>query len=234
MKVCSRCHVEKEASLYYKNKRSSDGYAYHCKECQNKATKQWKKDNPQLDKEMNKRAQEKRREAKAASQRIYYQNNREYYSNISSKYKGRYPSKHKTPAMKAYAKLYRENNKERIQYHRRKRKALIRGSVINFSENEYENVMNHFGGKCAITGSTDIHMDHFIPISTGYGDTVIGNMIPLDASLNLSKNASNPFEWIKNRNDIDLKRFEDVVFYLANLNGLTVAEYEAHVYNCFD
>lgn len=236
MKDCCRCNVTKDLSLFYKNKRSSDGHAYHCKECHKKTTIQWQQENPERASEINKKSQEKRRHKKAQSQRKYYSNNKDYYKQKSAEYRVTHPEKFVGYDQKAdplYAKEYRAKNKDLIKFHRKKRKALIRGSIVNFSKDDYDSVLKRFDYKCAISGSSDIHMDHFIPISTGYGDTTIGNMIPLDATLNLSKSASNPFEWIKTRNDIDLKRFEDVVFYLAEMNGLTTDEFEAHVYNCF-
>lgn len=238
MKECCRCNVAKDLSLFYKNKRSSDGHAYHCKECHNKTTIQWQQENPERASDINNIAQVKRRTQKAQTQREYYLNNKDYYKQKSVEYRAKYPEKfvgrlRKQKIDPDYSREYRAKNKDLIKFHRKKRKALIRGSIVNFSKDDYDSVLERFEYKCAISGSSDIHMDHFIPISTGYGDTTIGNMIPLDAKLNLSKSASNPFEWIKTRSDIDRKRFEDVVFYLAEMNGLTTDEFEAHVYNCF-
>jgi len=34
MKMCSRCNTEKPVSEFYKNKTTSDGYAYYCKACE--------------------------------------------------------------------------------------------------------------------------------------------------------------------------------------------------------
>ena len=33
MKICCICHVEKESSLFYKDKSRFDGYSYRCKDC---------------------------------------------------------------------------------------------------------------------------------------------------------------------------------------------------------
>lgn len=235
MKECCRCGVAKELSLFYKNKRSSDGHAYHCKECHNKTTVQWQQKNPERTSEINKAAQIKRREAKAQTQKVYYAKNKEYYKRKFREYleKGNVKNSPRRYDSEK-ARLYRVNNKEKFRYYRYKRKSLLRGSIGDVSMIDYETVLTRFNSSCALTGSKDIHMDHFIPISTGYGYSDNRNIIPLDAKLNLSKQAKNPFEWIKTRDDIDVNKFNEVVRYLANLNGLSLTEYEAHVYNCFD
>src|SRR5690606_5885857 len=103
-----------------------------------------------------------------------------------------------------------------------------------FTLEEYYELMERFGGRCALTGSEDVHLDHFIPVHTGLGVTAVRNLIPLDARLNTSKGGQNPFEWI-NGQDSDIQtKFSEIVNYLAKLNGFTRDEYEAHVYNCFD
>lgn len=236
MKTCSCCKLEKTLENFYRNKKAKDGLTYNCKTCSAEIKNRWRANNPEKRKELDARTRERHREKRATTQRAYYQENKDYYKQKSIEYRTKYPEKFVGYVQKAdplYAKEYRAKNKDLIKYHRKKRKALIRGSIVNFSKEDYDSVLERFDYKCAISDSTDIHMDHFILVSTGYGDTVLGNMIPLDATLNLSKSASNPFEWIKTRNDIDRKRFEDVVFYLAEMNGLTTDEFEAHVYNCF-
>lgn len=40
MKICSKCHIEKDASEYHLNKGLKDGLQPHCKECQKIISKQ--------------------------------------------------------------------------------------------------------------------------------------------------------------------------------------------------
>lgn len=54
-----------------------------------------------------------------------------------------------------------------------------------------------FDGKCPLTGSDKIHIDHFIPLSWGHGGTYIGNIIPLSDRFNLSKHAKIPLSGLK-------------------------------------
>jgi len=236
LKRCTMCNEAKQLSEYHNSKRNKDGKASRCKVCIVKASAQWKKDNPERNKVHEQKHRDNHRSDRADKQRKYYQENKEYYADKAREWLSKNPD-YKFPKTRydaEYAKRYREGNRELIRFHRRKRKAKLRGSIVDFSKEDYRTVLSRFEGKCALTESTDIHMDHFIPVSTGHGHTTLGNMIPLDASLNLAKHASNPFEWIKERNDIALEKFEDVVLYLAELNGFSREEYEAHVYNCFN
>jgi hypothetical protein len=124
----------------------------------------------------------------------------------------------------------RETN--RVSDHvRRARQALL---TDDFTIDDAEEISAHFKG-CAITGrENDVHLDHFIPLSTGHGGSYKGNMLPMFANLNVSKKGSNPFEWVKNRDDIDLERWERAIEFLAEQNGLTSEEFESFVHWCFE
>ena len=45
MKVCSRCEIEKELSLFGKKTSSKDGKRSECKKCQKKDNKEYKDNN---------------------------------------------------------------------------------------------------------------------------------------------------------------------------------------------
>lgn len=153
----------------------------------------------------------------------------------------------------AYRKWYRRNkekhakamrgwvekNRARKYETEQRRRARKRGLPDNMTERRWEEILDDvFGGACALTGKTDdVHMEHFIPISTGHGGTYEGNVYPLDGSLNSSKRNKNPFEWIE-RPDIaalvPADRWNALIDYLAEKHGLTVDEYREFVYWCFD
>lgn len=59
-------------------------------------------------------------------------------------------------------------------------------------------------------------------------------MIPLSETLNRSKRDKNPFEWAETLTDDQRARFDKVVEYLADLNGLTVTDYREFVFWCFE
>ena len=117
-----------------------------------------------------------------------------------------------------------------------KRRSLLKKSEFNFGKSEMERVLSVFGGGCALTGSKEnIHWDHVIPVTTGYGATTIKNMIPLRGDINISKKDSNFFDWFKLKGrkfSISKRKFNEVVRYLANVNGMSVESYREYVYWC--
>lgn len=46
MKQCTKCHINKKESEFYKDKYNKDGLTFSCKECRNKVTRQFNIDNP--------------------------------------------------------------------------------------------------------------------------------------------------------------------------------------------
>ena len=95
---------------------------------------------------------------------------------------------------------------------------------------EIMNVLERFDFRCALTDSSEIHIEHWIPVSKG-GETSIRNCYPLDVKLNLMKGNRNPFEFF-GRPDIvsrfEKQRFDDLVFWLAFINNMTVEEFRAY------
>jgi 5-methylcytosine-specific restriction endonuclease McrA len=131
-------------------------------------------------------------------------------------------------------KEYRENNREKIlaKFHVARAKELGVDYEIDWSI--VSDILAEFKGECPLTGSTEIHLDHFIPISKG-GTTTRRNLIPLKGSLNRSKRNSNPFSWAeKTLKGIELVAFNDVVEYLAELNDMSLIEYKAYVNSHFE
>ena len=92
-------------------------------------------------------------------------------------------------------------------------------------------INDNFHNTCVISGSKNIEVDHFIPVSWGHGGNYIGNLIPLDIGLNKFKREMNPFEWAK-KFKIDNDKFNEIVKYLSELNGLSPIDFKEFVYWC--
>lgn len=95
--------------------------------------------------------------------------------------------------------------------------------------------MKRFDSKCALSGDSNIHLDHVIPLKVGRGGTVYGNIIPLSYKLNSSKQDKNIFEWFKstkNENNLSEEKFNDLIAYLAECNNMSVKEYKEYVCWC--
>lgn len=96
-------------------------------------------------------------------------------------------------------------------------------------------MISHFGG-CALTGDSNYHLDHVIPLSSGCGGTTRGNVIPLRPDLNLSKSDSNLFVWfqsVQERFSLEERKFDQLVAYLAEANVMGISEYRDYVFSCF-
>ncbi|MFE7816725.1 hypothetical protein ACFU1R_00850 [Priestia megaterium] len=133
------------------------------------------------------------------------------------------------------SKYYKENPHVKVVNGQRRR-ARLKKLPYNLTTEQTLNILKHFNG-CAISNlDEDTHLDHFICLATGYGGTTIGNMLPIAASLNISKNYYNPFEWVQRKDVIaklDCKKWKAALKYLAELNGMTVKEYREYVNYCY-
>lgn len=120
--------------------------------------------------------------------------------------------------------------------HSLRRLARLDALVNDFTDEDKSELLRRFDGKCALTGKVvPLHFDHVIPIAIGHGGTTKSNMLPIWQRINSSKCDRNIFEWYEengDRFDVCPKRFEAAIEYLAELNGMTTAEYRDYVNDC--
>ena len=76
-KVCSKCEVEKELCLFYKDKTHKDGYTSNCKQCKNSYHKKWIIDKKEIISEYNKNYHEDNKAEHNKNSKIYHKINRE-------------------------------------------------------------------------------------------------------------------------------------------------------------
>lgn len=130
-------------------------------------------------------------------------------------------------------KWYRDNfEHERLKWE--KRRTVKLRLKYEFDAHTSIRIRKYTNRKCAITGDSNTHLDHFIPMNTGHGGTYEGNLILLSEDLNLSKGAKNPFVWAETLSPEHRSNFDKVIEYLAELNGLTVNKYREFVFWCFE
>nr|BDD45048.1 hypothetical protein 36 [Bacillaceae bacterium] len=114
-----------------------------------------------------------------------------------------------------------------------KRKQLERALPREFNGQLWVSIVERFDGHCALTDSKNFTVDHWIPVAWGHGGLTISNVYPLDAELNKSKSDKNPFTWYEeNRDQIDEDRWNELVFYIAIQNDLTVEELRDFTFWC--
>jgi hypothetical protein len=247
-KVCSDCDVWKPLEDYSKNKGTSDGKRYICKECDKERVRKYRRENEEKYKDYNKKYHAENIEERRASNKEYRENNNEYEKERMVKWR-----KENTEHIQQYHRDYAIENKELIKkytakwisenrnltvLYQQKRRARKKQLPNDFTVEEQKKVLEQFNDSCALTGDKqNIHFDHVIPISIGHGGTTYGNMIPLRADLNFSKHDSNIFEWFEaNRQHFELstEKFETLIDYLAEINSVTKEDYKDHVYWCHE
>lgn len=240
--ICTKCNTLKPFKDYYKNNQKTDGYNSSCKTCKKLTDKSFYVSNQDVirnrvkdyyhekmqdpafvisERERGKRKHEKHGER-------YRKNRRERYKNdIQYKLK-----------RKADDKEWRENNKDKIVLKSAKRRVLKKKLPCNVYKEEWDSILEEFNHTCALTGeSSNITVEHFIPLSTGHGGHVVGNVYPMALRLNLSKSVYNPFEWVKREDvlqEINIEMWNILINSLAKKNGLSIDEFKAYVYWCFD
>lgn len=118
------------------------------------------------------------------------------------------------------------------------REARKRDLPDTLTKDQHSEILRKYSWSCALTGVTiDIQFDHVIPLAIGHGGTTYENMLPLSASLNASKCASNVFEWAEhnhNRLGFTMERFNEVMTEVASRSNLTLDQYKDHVNWCYE
>jgi len=205
--------------------------------------------------EYTRKYKQENKEIIAERDRKYRQENKEHFRKYRQENKERmrkYRQENKERTAE-YNRKYRQENKERIREYQRKhsqenphveviirqrrraRKNLLPDTL---TKDQLEEITDRFHGGCALTGCTDgTHLDHVIPIAIGHGGTTRQNMIPLRADLNNSKYARCIFDWfydVKDHFNLPQTKFDELIEYLADINGMTADEYEDYVRGCHD
>lgn len=238
-----------------KCKECETDYYHHNKEIVIERVKNWYKENKEhkckYDKEYRQRNSDKLRagkkkwyfknhEAELEKRTLYRQENKEYLKQWRIDNSEYFREWHK---INKHIINFRKKEKRktdpsflmRERASSQRRRARVRRLPSTLSKEEILKLELTFDNRCVLTGDMNVHLDHVIPLATGHGGTIYGNIIPLRADLNLSKSDRNIFEWFEaNRQRFNLEqwRFDRLIEWLGKANGMTVDEYRAYVYEC--
>ena len=186
MKKCTKCEEWLVASSVNFNKQKSGKYGLRaeCKECRKKPSKEYYEAN------------------KEARTEYYKRHNKEYYEANKE-------------AVLECCKKYRERNKEAIAKRQKKYNNTPQGQIVAFNghnrrrakeqnqgdginKEQWLEMMSFFNWECAYSGKTLTKetrtIDHIEPLNKG-GENEIWNCIPMDKSLNSSKQDKEMLEW---------------------------------------
>lgn len=109
-KVCSKCGLEKELSSFCKNRKSKDGFAYRCKDCDKEYKKQYNETHKEFIRERCAYFRNRDSELIKKRKRESYLRNREHCLAYSKKYRAENKEK-----KQATDKRYREIHKGQIK-----------------------------------------------------------------------------------------------------------------------
>ena len=241
-KICTKCNMLKPFKDYYKCKQKTDGHQSLCIACKKEKDKAYYDANQDAVRDRVKAYYHEKMEDDAfvlserkRSRRKYEKHGERYRKKIRERYRNDIQYNQKR---KAEGKEWRENNKDKIVLRSLKRRVIKKKLPCDVYKEEWDLILDEFNHKCALTGeSSNITVEHFIPLSTGHGGHIVGNVYPMTLRLNLSKSVYNPFEWVKRDDvlqEIDIEMWNSLINSLAEKNNLSVEDFQDYVYWCFN
>lgn len=240
-KECTLCLTVKPLNDFPKKSSYLDGHSPWCKECKKEKDRNYySKNSDKVKVNTNSRYHKKMEDTEfVISER---KRSRIKHLTYGKKYNAKQRERYKNDPeyrqkVKEYYREWSSHNKKTIAFKSTRRRFIIKKLPNTLTLIEWKDVLDSFNGACALTNSSkEITIEHFIPVSTGHGGHILGNVYPITKSLNLSKSVHNPFEWVK-RGDIkecfDISEWDTLIEYLANQNSLSVIEFENYVNWCF-
>jgi len=134
---------------------------------------------------------------------------------------------------KQYA--FNRENPEYLKAKNQRRRARKLALPNDLKKDEWKAIVERFGGECCLTNSTNIVLEHVVPLENMHLGTSVNNVVPMDATLNQSKREKNLIEWVFEPDVkplINWEKFDKLIYYLAELNGMTDGQYIDFLYFC--
>lgn len=211
-----------------------------CRDCSNDAS------NRVYNAEERKKRYRKNKELENAQHLEWLEKNREYtrdyakyqyYKNHEEKKKASNQwKKDNWNHILEYKRKYYEENKELHFTWLNNRKARKEALPNSLTKDELTTILNKYNYGCCLTDDVDIHLDHVLPLASGYGGTTYENILPLSAKLNTSKQARNVFEWAEEKHEelgFTMETFYTVISELAQRNNMSLDTYVEYYNKCY-
>lgn len=128
-------------------------------------------------------------------------------------------------------------NPDYLKAKNQRRRARLLSLEDSLSTKQWSSIIETFGDECCLTDSKDIVLEHVVPIGWGHGGTMVGNVVPMDATWNLAKRDKNLIDFIfaeVHAGMFDDSKINFLLDYLAKANGLSVDNYLDFIYWCED
>lgn len=224
MKKCSKCGCWLVASTinFYKNKKCKYGLDSKCRKCISNYGKKRRDENRKVNEKLEKERQKKILEIKEKRSEEYKPKTREQKLEFSKKHKEK-NYKNRKARQKQYRKhigyahidKYRKSPKGQIAEFNRnqKRRAKEQAQGNGITVEQWTEMMQYFGWKCAYSGETlnkkMRSVDHIIPLDKG-GANEIWNLVPMNKFYNSSKHTKDMLEWYKQQNYFSEERLAKI------------------------
>jgi 5-methylcytosine-specific restriction endonuclease McrA len=192
MKVCSKCKVEKDTSLFSKDKYRPDGFTNWCKQCrsnnyQNNREAELVRAKLYASTRKEKYKETSARHYLANRDKVLCRSKETYYANAEA-IKARH---------RANNKVYVKENPEMNLAKTQRRRARKRGNGI-FAITKQE-LKRLYDSSCFYCGKDKAeHLDHVVPLVHG-GRHSIGNLVPACSTCNMSKGSKFLSVWKRDR-----------------------------------
>jgi len=239
---CARCKEIKSANDFGQKEAGFMKRSSICFCCSRKQDKEWKSSNKEKMKERSKEYYEKNKEKVAIRFKKYYNENKEHLRELglNNYWKNREKriEQHREWCANnlEHRRKYRRDNIEKYRNHNRRYVAKKNKLPNDLTNEGFKQLLEIQSSKCILTlNDKNLHLEHFLPVSIGYGGTTFGNCYYMDGLLNQSKGNRNPFEWVETQSEDIQKRFYCLLVpMMAKRNNMSVKEFENYVNHCFE
>jgi hypothetical protein len=207
MKTCTRCKIEKDFCDFGKCVAQKDGLNYICKECNRLKTKiycsrypekkvasdkRYYQENKETIKNRIKRYEFNNKEKVKIAHSNYYQKNKERLDKANRQYVLKYPD-----IVRETRRKWAKRNPDKVKEEDRKRRAM-KQNVYEYYTPAMENLTKQvFDNQCAVCEEkNNLHIDHFRPLSKGNPLHLL-NACVLCQSCNCSKHTKDPEDFFE-------------------------------------
>ncbi len=212
MKTCKGCGQLLTLECFSKKKSNKDGLNTRCKECEKARHRQYRKDNPHIQKNYKESHKEQYKEQYKQYSKQYRETHKEKIQEYDRQRKQTEKYKEQQRAYRQ-TETYKINNK--IRSHKRRAQCKDSQGLIS-CEISNEVLTEWFNNRCAYSNkelSTDnINWDHIIPLHLN-GANELWNLIPSYSNYNCSKGAQEPLEWYQAQEYYSNERLEYIIYY---------------------